>query len=372
FRVTSRLEGRQDPVRRIDLSLENSQVASSTEPAAIANAILGYLDRWAFESEPADLHLHAGCVVSKTGAILLVGASGAGKSSLVLHLSEGGLGYATDEVVKLDRLARVEGLRRPIAIKRQGWHVFEGQFDDLAAQKLLTFRDRLRRWSRPTLRLHSVSQSLRAPAADDSVVATEVSTRFVSPRELVQPEGLEPWCARVVVFCERQHTGVVRLQPVSAAVGVTRLLAHCFDADRLGREAFERLLRLAASATFVVAEYQEGADVVAPLRALVDTAVERHAAVTRVPPAGSTGLRRSPRTISWVIDNEVVIAEKSSGITVALGGSIVPLWELLEGGVGLDDVVHSLATITGESPALIRHDVSGALEDLDRHGFIEW
>ena len=63
------------------------------------------------------LALHAGAVAWKGTPILIAGASGSGKSSLVAWLIDKGFGYLTDEIALLKESDRVIGFPRAVVIK---------------------------------------------------------------------------------------------------------------------------------------------------------------------------------------------------------------------------------------------------------------
>ena len=71
------------------------------------------------EGERDGLLLHAGCVARCGRALLIPGASGAGKTTLTAWLAARGFDYLSDELIFLANGAtRVEALRRPLNVKR--------------------------------------------------------------------------------------------------------------------------------------------------------------------------------------------------------------------------------------------------------------
>jgi hypothetical protein len=60
--------------------------------------------------------LHAGAVQFGGAALVLAGASGAGKSTMTLALLERGAGYVTDEIAVVGPALTVSGLARPIGL----------------------------------------------------------------------------------------------------------------------------------------------------------------------------------------------------------------------------------------------------------------
>lgn len=77
-------------------------------------AILRLLDRWRHHAL-----LHAGGVHPGRGAVLVVGPSGSGKSSLVLAASVAGVPVLSDDCVMVGRESRVRGLPRLLKVHRR-------------------------------------------------------------------------------------------------------------------------------------------------------------------------------------------------------------------------------------------------------------
>jgi energy-coupling factor transporter ATP-binding protein EcfA2 len=78
--------------------------------------------RLALEDDPHRLHLHGaliGDVAEGHRRVLMLGASGAGKSTMAAQLVHLGIAYATDEMVAVDTDCRVEAVRKPLKL-RQG------------------------------------------------------------------------------------------------------------------------------------------------------------------------------------------------------------------------------------------------------------
>jgi hypothetical protein len=68
------------------------------------------------ERAAPSLLLHAGVLVRDDRAILLVGASGAGKTTMCRALVARGAKYMTDEIAAIDAELRVRGLPRPLSL----------------------------------------------------------------------------------------------------------------------------------------------------------------------------------------------------------------------------------------------------------------
>ncbi len=76
--------------------------------------------RWLLADEARDwIFIHAGAVGWRGRAIVLPGASGAGKSSLVAELVKAGALYYSDEYAILDRLGRVHPFATPLQVRQE-------------------------------------------------------------------------------------------------------------------------------------------------------------------------------------------------------------------------------------------------------------
>ena len=94
---------------------------SPVRRVVLADRVLGRLTRMHLDAGVGSVHLHAGAVVDDRGsAVILLGSSGAGKSTAVAYLVEAGLGLITDEQVEVLDAQLVGGFTRPVAIKMQG------------------------------------------------------------------------------------------------------------------------------------------------------------------------------------------------------------------------------------------------------------
>jgi len=86
----------------------------SSEPADLPPAFELDLYETVMAAMPNGLFLHAGGVVLANKALILAGASGTGKSTLIQALVNKGALYISDEWVHIDCEGRVRGIQRPI------------------------------------------------------------------------------------------------------------------------------------------------------------------------------------------------------------------------------------------------------------------
>lgn len=96
-------------------------VAQPCRRVVLADFVLRMATRRHLDDHPEATHLHAGAATDGSGrAVVVMGASGAGKSTMVAHLVHLGLGLVTDEQLAVLGGGVVGGFTRPIAVKTGG------------------------------------------------------------------------------------------------------------------------------------------------------------------------------------------------------------------------------------------------------------
>lgn len=195
------------------------------QPTALHEALVLIVQRQirlALEDDPQRLHLHGalvGAVAPEGSRVLMVGASGAGKSTMAAQLVHLGLAYATDEMVALDADCCVEAVRKPLKL-RQG------------AKSQYRYLESL------------VHPQLQGVAGDVPITpsegqwldesATRLGDIVVLSRHDAGPSCLEPCPA---------------LQRVSTVTMTRRMAENAFDFSRFGvGQSLLNLAKLAASA----------------------------------------------------------------------------------------------------------------------------
>jgi hypothetical protein len=83
----------------------------------VARALAAHAEPFVAERAPDHLFVHAGVVGWEGRAIVMPGASFAGKTTLVQAWLEAGATYYSDEFAVLDRAGRVHPFARPLAIR---------------------------------------------------------------------------------------------------------------------------------------------------------------------------------------------------------------------------------------------------------------
>jgi hypothetical protein len=97
--------------------------------AALEHAVLVLL----LPAHAAEVHLHAAGAVCEAGAIIALGASGAGKSSMALAWSQSGLPLMADDTVILGEEGRVWGIPRLVKVDRGRLEPFGLTLDETVA-----------------------------------------------------------------------------------------------------------------------------------------------------------------------------------------------------------------------------------------------
>lgn len=92
-------------------------VAESRSLTDVGLALAGHAEPFVAERAPDHLFVHAGVVGWESRAIVMPGASSAGKTTLVQAWLEVGATYYSDEFAVLDRTGRVHPFARPLAIR---------------------------------------------------------------------------------------------------------------------------------------------------------------------------------------------------------------------------------------------------------------
>jgi hypothetical protein len=180
--------------------------------------------------------LHAGAVARNGKAILVPGATGSGKSSLIAWLVDRAFDYLTDEITLLvDAKANLLGLPRAMVIKPGA---------EKAVRKLSTFAG--------AASLSSGEQFfLSAPGAE--------------------PKGGSISCG-LIIFPQFTDGADIRIEALSPAAAALRLIACNLNARNLpdgGFAAISRLARSAPAVSLVYGAYEQLEDVIDALAHIV-------------------------------------------------------------------------------------------------------
>lgn len=221
YRIVSGADGRMSfssPYRRQAFDVEGHEVG---------DLLVAEVTRIRLLAEPG-LHLHAGCVDDAGRGILLVGESGAGKSTMVAHLLASGASLVNDEQVRVDADAQLlSGFRRPLVLDPEGHRIVE--------------------------RLTSA----RPPHPD--------SRWLISPTDLAAE-----WCddtPPALLVDLRRGVVPATVTPLPAGEMLELLFRHTLDLTSAVEPSLRALASLVSCVPAVSVEYEEAADVVEALRA---------------------------------------------------------------------------------------------------------
>lgn len=278
------------------------------------------------DDEPDLLHLHSAAVADGDDAVLFVGRSRSGKSTLAASMTRAGWAYVTDDQVAV----------RP---------------DD---RVLLPF-------ARPV--------TLRADVLDDLDVIDEPAPQSVRPRIEVCPLEFgavyrgDRLRTRLIVFpafTPGGETALTRIDQVADTV--TMLAANCFDSDRLGEiEGVEVLIELARTVPCHRLVHADLIEAERLVRRAFDEAVAPAAvAVDRLAPTADItpdefSIVATAGVHTWLFgDGSAAGFDPTTRAMVALRAGEVALWQLLA------------------DPTPIADLLDHAGDDTTRAGLVRW
>jgi len=302
--------------------------------------IARFLNRLKLENEPHLLHVHSAAVARGDAAVLLVGRSGVGKSTLTAGLVSRGWDYATDEQVTISPdSGRLIPYPRPITLRRAVWPLFTD--------------------------VGEVRAALAGPAVGQRIEIAPATLGSVSDFEKLTP--------MMIVAPNHDATLETRIERLpSTAASVELLATSCFDMDRLGPAGLEALIALACRCCgwrLTYSDLDEASELltgafVEAIRA-PEVSVRELSGVSKETKAPPGFLVRSHDARCWAFgDGSSVVVDPTGRRLVQLDSYGVALWELLEVPHSLDDLV-SLA-----SDEDARLGLRGWIDTLAGSGFI--
>ena len=199
--------------------------------------------------------------------------------------------------------------------------------------------------------------------------------RFIPAESLPKPTGPGPWTVGAVIFCEREGAAESPvLEPISGAVAVSRMLAQTFDAGRLRDDAIARLVRVASGAETAVARYTNGATLRTPLDVLLNEREPPRSAPEPVPSVvvpAPRGPSRLPAASTWLVGGDLVVATPGGERVIALSGSAVRLWGLLDGALTVEELVTEFGTAYDAAHESVDSSVRAAIADMIGAGLVQ-
>lgn len=190
-------------------------LATSDQSLAIA-AMLSAIDRAAVASIVGDrLVLHAAAATAPSGTVLLLGPSGAGKTTMTAALVRSGFGYIADEIVAFDHGETTpQPYHKAISLKGSSRWLFPdlrnalGTASDAGSSQL---------WHVPIDAIRSGARSEGAPIT-------------------------------MIVELRYDAAAVTTLEPMAGRDALASIIANCFSGDRLDGESFSSASALAGAA----------------------------------------------------------------------------------------------------------------------------
>jgi hypothetical protein len=313
----------------------------------IVDALVDRLDRDVLDATPARLHVHAAAVSRQGRAVVALGRSHAGKSTLATALLDHGFEYLTDEMLSIagtgDAL-ELSWVPKPISLRVDAATRFGLPIDDNHDEVV-----------RGAHVVHlAPGRSGEGPAA---AAAVQPGLLVSLARDDDQPP----------VF-EAAH-------PADLTVA---LLEQSFDGSRLGADALHFAAGLAESSCCGRLRYGDTRDVAPVVRDALGAAPilpPRPAdPSTDLPPVDverATGPVRSSHTTSVWVDDRVVVLRVPSREVVAFDHAVSNLWGLLDGHAGLDDLADELAAHGDGDAEVIHHRLQETVADLARHRLVD-
>jgi hypothetical protein len=190
---------------RYRLTVDNEIVADGEELQSVMDQLARILMVHVANHAPDRVFMHAGVVGWQGRALVLPGASFAGKTTLVAELVRAGAIYYSDEYAVLDENGHVHPYARDLQMRQGG---------------------------RP----------------EQTAVAVEL---------LNGSAGTQPLPVSQVIFCQYVEQGRWLPQPMSAGMAVLEMLRHAIPVQRTPARVMSTLTKMMASATAVRSERGE-------------------------------------------------------------------------------------------------------------------
>ena len=323
--------------------------------------LLHRLNGWVLADDRERLHLHAALVEWAGVAVLIVGPTGAGKSTLAAHLTRAGWVYHTDEMTALDadHPTRASSFPRPLSLKPGSWSLFADLPSVGGVMDVAPIQDRV------NIAPAELGPLRRVTAAEIGVVV------FLNARDRASTDAPG------------------RLKAIGSSQAVERLVADSLDLGRLGVAGMETLIGLTAQTS----QYQlECDDLTLAARLLEDVAglpttpkPVLAIAPGRLAPTGSdpaqrvadsvevgpdTLIDRSGDASGWVFPDGGVVYGTERGVLARLDLMSAEVWRRLDGHHTLADVADQLAAQTSTDSALVLEGTLGFVRELQASGLV--
>lgn len=288
--------------------------------------------------------LHAGAVADESGAaVVMLGPSGTGKSTLAAHLVAAGMSLLTDEQLTVHPAGRtVSAFTRPIAL-------------------------------RPSGREHAPAVGLRG-RPNDRIAPVDLGSEH---RLLAAPA--------LLVVLRRDGTDPVAWRPLHTPNAIEALCANSLDLALRSGTVLPTLVSLAANTPTVELNYGASSDAAEALGALLADPPPspkpewRVIEPPRAPgPGARDAVRWSPDVVTVVVGDEAVVYHRTIRLFVQLNRSATRLWLSLREGRRstrreqpfLDEL--EWMRLLHDTPDRRRRRRAAFNRLLDRHGRRQW
>lgn len=288
---------------------------------AVLNDLVTAVNRKRLDAGANRLHLHAGLVAKDGVAVLIAGASGRGKTTLVATLALRGWIYLTDEATSIkhgDPIVRA--FPKPITVKEPGTELFP----ELADHRVTIGNSGTGLWNVPLGRLG------------------------VSTGTAAEPT--------LVVLLSRGNTAVPSWEPMRPADAVVELVEQTLDLERFGDDALLALAELCSRRRCV---YIESGTPQATARLVEELAADDMGAnlvVARVPMLPNS-IAATDDVVAVAIGDEAVLRHRGTGQVISLNPAATEIWATVAG------PTTKLGALSPEQATFVR--------DLAALGFVE-
>jgi hypothetical protein len=259
----------------------------------ILNELVTAVNRRRLDHGSGRLHLHAGLVARHGTAVLIAGASGEGKTTLVTTLALGGWTYLTDEAVSIalgDSVARA--FPKPITLKQPGTDFFP----ELADERVSLDHSPTTLWNVPLGRVGVTTATAAEPT--------------------------------LVVLLSRGTSEIPSWEPVRPADAVVGLVEQSLDLERYGDDALHALAELCARRNCVqVASGTPGATAqLIETLAAEDTTLDL--AIARLDTSSHHSIV-NPHVVALSLGDDAVLRHDATGQVVSLNSAAAEVWRIV-------------------------------------------
>jgi len=280
-------------------SINDEPLLEHADPSQHELAITRALNHLKLDAEGDRIHFHSAAVARDGRAVLLLGRSGDGKSTLTATLVRAGWEYVTDEQVTFDPNGeRILPYPRPLTLRQGVWHLFPGVTAERGPHDY-----------------HRVEMSLRE-LGGHAAASPVVPTATIAP--------------------QYRAGSPLEVTPFSDTGGVIEFLASCcHDLGCTGERGVSVLVRLAASCAAWRLHYDDVEHAAHAVSNCLDIATRRPLRPFRRVETdrreGAPGtLQRARQTVAWTFEDGsgiVLAADRPALLRLDRLGSA--LWDVL-------------------------------------------